>query len=71
VLIPGQVGLPSPDLGRPEKLRRLAKTADEYVDLFDLPDLSPRGEVPDLHVIDHAAAKWGHDQLLCEMSGAT
>ena len=70
-LIPGQVDLPGPDLGRPEKLRRLAKMASKSVDLFDVADLSPRGEVPDLHILDHASAKWGHDQLLCEVSGAT
>ena len=70
-LLLGQVNLPSPDLGRPETFGRLAKMASEPVDLFDVADLGPRGEVTDLHILDHAAAKRGHGQLLCEMNSAT
>jgi hypothetical protein len=47
------------------------KMTSESVDLFDVADLSPRGQVPDLHILDHASAKRGHDQLLCEVNSAT
>src|SRR5271170_5521947 len=43
----------------------------ESVDLFDVADLSPRGQIPDLHILDHPSAKRGHDQLLCEVNSAT
>src|SRR5271163_2659487 len=70
-LVPRQVDLPGADLGRPEPFRRFAKMPGEPVDLFDVADLSSGGEVADLHILDHPTAKWGHDQLLCEISSAT
>ena len=39
--------------------------------MLDIGGLGERGEVADPHVLDHAMAKRGHDQLLCEMNGAT
>ncbi len=42
-------------------VRRFAKAAGESGDLFDGGGLRPRGEVTDVHVLDHALAKWRHD----------
>jgi hypothetical protein len=39
--------------------------------VFDIGGLGEWGEIADAHVLDHALAKWGHNQLLCEMSSAT
>jgi hypothetical protein len=43
----------------------------EPLDLFDVGILGIQREIADLHVLNHATAKWGHDQLLCEMNSAT
>src|SRR5690242_19177607 len=67
----GQIELIRLNLGRPELLRRCAKMAGEPDDLFDVGTLRVRCQVADLHVFDHATAKWAHRQLLCEMNSAT
>ena len=36
--------------------------AGEPGDLFDIGRLGSLGEIADPHVLDHAKAKWGHDQ---------
>src|SRR3984885_6214279 len=70
-LVLGQINLPGADLSRPQTFRRLAEMTSEPIDLFNVGDLRPRGEVTNPHVLDHATAKRGHGQLLCEMSSAT
>src|SRR5712664_1951922 len=62
-LVLGQMEPPAPDLSRPEKLRRFAKMAGEPGDLFDIGRLGSLGEIADPHVLDHAKAKWGHEQI--------
>ena len=55
------------DFGRTKQLGRLAEVAGEQGDLLEVGALRIRGEVADLHFLDHAAAKWRHGQLLCGM----
>jgi hypothetical protein len=45
--------------------------ACEAGDLFEVRSLGQRCEITDPHVLDHANAKWGHDQLPCETNSAT
>src|SRR5271169_1339713 len=45
--------------------------AGEPDNLFDVGTLRVRRQVADLHVLDHATAKWAHRQLLCETNSAT
>ena len=45
--------------------------AGEPGNLLDVNSLRLRREVTDPHILDHAAAKWGHWQLLYETNGAT
>jgi hypothetical protein len=66
-----QVEQPASDLGRSKLFRRLAEMAGEAGDLFDVGSLRQRCEIADPHVLDHAKAKWGHDQLPCETNSAT
>jgi hypothetical protein len=40
-------------------------------DLCDVHALRVRGQVADLHIIDHSTAKRAHGQFLCEMDSAT
>lgn len=63
-----QVDQIRPDLSRSEKFRRFAKVAGEPDDLRDIHALRVRGQVADLHIVDHATAKRAHGQLLCEMA---
>jgi hypothetical protein len=41
--------------------------AGELRDLLDIRALRVRREIADLHVLDHALAKWRHSSLLCGM----
>src|SRR5690349_24517024 len=45
--------------------------AGEQRDLLDVSSLGQRCEIANLHVVNHATAKCGHRQLLCEMVSAT
>ena len=56
----GQVEQISADLRWPEKVGRFAKMAGEPNDLCDIHTLGVRCQVADLHVLDHATAKWAH-----------
>jgi hypothetical protein len=47
------------------------KVASEPANLLCIHALCVQGQVADLHVLDHAAAKRGHRRLLCEMNSAT
>ena len=67
----GQMDQPGPDLGGTELFRRSAKIAGELEDMLDVGCLGQWGKIADAHVLDHALAKWGHDQLLCEMNRAS
>ena len=66
-----QVNLPSPDLALAQPFGRLAEMAGEPCDLLDVSSLCLRREITDPHILDHAAAKWGHWQLLCETNSAS
>jgi hypothetical protein len=66
-----QVDQICPDLGWPEMLRRSTKISSKPNELLDIHTLCMRGQVADLHIFDHATAKWAHGQLLCEMDSAT
>jgi len=59
------------DLFVPQALGRSAKMTGELGNLLQIGGLGQRREVANLHVLDHATAKRGHWQLLCEMKGAT
>src|SRR5580704_16980096 len=54
-----------------QPFRRLAKMAGEPGNLLNVNSLRLRREVTDPHILDHAAAKRGHWQLLCETNSAT
>jgi hypothetical protein len=71
VFVPGQVKQPAPDLAWSQVFRRPVKVAGEPGNLLNIRLLGLWGEVANLHILDHAKAKRGHYQLLCEMSGAT
>src|SRR5271170_1902424 len=66
-----QVNLPSPDLVSAQSLGRLTEMEGEPGDLLGVSSLRLWREVTDPHILDHAAAKWGHWQLLCETNSAT
>src|SRR5208283_973138 len=66
-----QVDQIRPDLIWPKEFGRLAKVAGEPDDLRDIDALRVRGQVADLHIIDHATAKRAHGQLLCKTDSAT
>src|SRR5271157_859152 len=65
-----QVNLPRPYLVLAQPFGRLAEMAGEPRNLLDISSLCQRREVTDPHILDHAAAKWGHWQLLCETNSA-
>jgi hypothetical protein len=67
----GQVQLPRAYLGRTEPFGRSAEVTGEPLDLLNVGLLGIQREIADLHVLNHATAKRGHDQLLCEMNSAT
>jgi len=62
--LPRQMDQPGADLRRPEKIWRFTKMAGEVDDLRDIHTLRVRGQVPNLHVVDHATAQSGHVRLL-------
>src|SRR5580698_414963 len=66
-----QIQLPRPYLGRTEPFGRSAEMTGEPLDLFDVGLLGIQRQIADLHVLNHATAKWGHGQLLCEINSAT
>src|SRR5271170_1370703 len=65
------MNLPSPDLVLTQTFGRLAEMAGEPGNLLDVNSLRLRREVTDPHILDHAAAKRGHWQLLCKTNSAT
>src|ERR1700722_12736534 len=66
-----QVNLPRPDLVLAQQFGRPAEMAGEPGNLLDVSPLCVRREVTDPHILNHAAAKRGHWQLLCETNSAT
>src|SRR5215471_5067246 len=66
-----QVNLPRPDLVLAQQFGRPAEMAGEPGNLLDVSSLCVRREVTDPHILNHAAAKRGHWQLLCETNSAT
>src|SRR5277367_7128889 len=66
-----QVNLPRPDLVLAQQFGRTAEMAGEPGNLLDVSSLCMRREVTDPHILNHAAAKRGHWQLLCETNSAT
>ena len=48
-----------------------AKMTGEQRDLLNVGALRVRCEVANLHVLEHAMAKWRHGQLLCGVRRAT
>jgi hypothetical protein len=60
-----------PDLLPTQAFRRLTEMTGEPRDLMQISGLGQRREVANLHILDHATAKRGHRQLLCEMNSAT
>src|SRR5690242_1999872 len=71
LLVPRQIDLIGADLLSPQAFGRLTKMAGKQRSLLDVTGLRQRREIADLHVLDHAQAQWGHDQLLDEMNSAT
>src|SRR5271157_437975 len=65
------MNLPSPDLVLTQTFGRLAEMAGEPGNLLDVSSLCLWREVTDPHILDHAAAKRGHWQLLCKTNSAT
>ena len=55
-----QVNLPSPYLLLAQLFGRQAEMAGEPGNLLDVYSLCLWREVTDPHILDHAAAKWGH-----------
>jgi hypothetical protein len=64
----GQVDLIGANLRRPQAFRRLLEVTCEPRDLLLVRRLGVRGEIPHLHVLEHASAKRGHGSLPCEKS---
>src|SRR5258708_37009979 len=62
---------PGMNLGRSQQLRGLAEVTREERDLAQVGTLCLWREVADLHILGHAAAKRGHQRLLCERKSAT
>jgi hypothetical protein len=67
LLFVGQVDLVSAYLLRAQGFRRPVEVARKQRDLFHVRGLGTRGEIPHLHILDHALAKGSHGKLLCEM----
>src|ERR1700681_4028972 len=67
-------GIDKPECGhgdRAQQFGRPAEMAGEPGNLLDVSSLCVRREVTDPHILNHAAAKRGHWQLLCETNSAT
>jgi len=62
LLLVGQIELIHADLFRPQPLGGLAEVACEQGDLQQVGLLRARGQVPHLHVLDHALTKGCHGQ---------
>ena len=65
-LLGGQEDLVRAQVRGPQDFGGSPEMAGEPRDLVQVCGLGARGEVPDLHVLDHALPKGGHDALLCE-----
>jgi len=61
----------SADLRWSELIGLSTEMAGDPDDLLDVGALRVRRQIADLHILDQAAAKRAHRQLLCGMNGAT